>query len=416
MLPEIASRIPLVRRSKAPGLPLQRRFDELSALTVPPAGASHQDQVARACGVLNFAALIASDTGMPDLAAQLCWEQHQVFAEAGMLSGEIAVYALMPLVNIARLLTREGDGEAAYDVLHRLHAAALRRSTVDICGHVVDLSTLTNDPEDHARICKELWISVLIDGARALASLGRWTEAAEAMAAHRGIGDRLLDGRQIKIMSLMEQGRPDQACALIDSTTTTEEWEVAVAGLLRYYCRPADARVRLGLPAAVRNVISLISTADAGVAVFQARAGLTALDLLDGTQDHHAAQLCTAIAEIGTTDAYAAREILGHRGVRSTLSGEQLSTLQEVLDVSGLGAGSLKPAHGLALDTAVHAGIEGLRELLGGSTPSGTSEDGAETAVRGEDDAVEDGGGVTCKEQHQVGDFIGGCRASERDA
>jgi hypothetical protein len=26
------------------------------------------------------------------------------------------------------------------------------------------------------------------------------------MAAHRGIGNRLLDGRQIMIMSLMEQG------------------------------------------------------------------------------------------------------------------------------------------------------------------------------------------------------------------
>jgi hypothetical protein len=364
MLPEIASRIPLVRRPKAPGLPLQRRFDELSALTVPPAGASHQDQVARACGVLNFAALIASDTSMPELAAALCWRQHQVFADAGKLSGEIAVYALMPLVNIARLLTREGDGEAAYDVLHRLHEAALRRSTVDIRGHVVDLSTLTGDPEDHQRICKELWISVLIDGARALARIGRWTEAAEAMAAHRGIGERLLDGRQIKIMSLMEQGRPDEACALIDGTVTTEQWEVAVAGLLRYYCRPADACARSGLPAAVRRVIALISTPAPGVVAFQARAGLTALDLLDGEHQHLSVELRERAAAIGATDAYAARDILNHSCVSSGLSGEQQSSLREVLHASGLGAGSLPPHHALALNAAVQTGAETLRSLL----------------------------------------------------
>ncbi|MBE1592200.1 hypothetical protein ACFPOI_16320 [Nonomuraea angiospora] len=37
--------------------------------------------MARANGVLDYAALIASDIVLPSLAARLCWRQHEVFAE-----------------------------------------------------------------------------------------------------------------------------------------------------------------------------------------------------------------------------------------------------------------------------------------------------------------------------------------------
>src|SRR5262245_42716342 len=132
MIPAIASRIPLVCRPKAPALPLDERFTHLAGLTAAPAGASHHDLVARTSGVLNYAARIASDVGMPGLAAELCWRQHRVFAEGGNLTGDFAVMALMPLINISRLLTREGNGEAAYDVLRRLYRAAQHRDTAEI--------------------------------------------------------------------------------------------------------------------------------------------------------------------------------------------------------------------------------------------------------------------------------------------
>ncbi|GAB2325350.1 hypothetical protein [Streptomyces variabilis] len=216
MIPAIASRVPLVRRSKAPALPLEERINHLTGLTVAPAGASHHDLVARACGVLNYAALIASDVGLPRLAEDLCWRQHQVFANAGRLSGRVALMSLMPLVNLARLETRAGHGELAYSLLHCLNDAARHRNKTDIDGRTVDLSALTGTDEDHRAVCQELYVTLLVDGARALAQIGRWTEAADAMAQHRGIGNRLLDGRQIKIMALMEQGpgpagpRPDR--------------------------------------------------------------------------------------------------------------------------------------------------------------------------------------------------------------
>jgi len=123
MLPAMAGRIPLVRRTKAPALPLEERVNHLTGLTVAPAGAGHHDLVARTCGILNYAALIATDVGLPHLAADLCWRQHQVFADAGRLSGPIAVMSLMPLVNLSRLLTRDGQGDTAYDLLVRLNHA-----------------------------------------------------------------------------------------------------------------------------------------------------------------------------------------------------------------------------------------------------------------------------------------------------
>lgn len=138
--------------------------------------------------MLNFAALIASDTGLPDLAAELCWRQHGIFTDAASLKPDIVVMALMPLVNIARLLIREGDGTSAYGVLEQLYRAAQQRGATTIGGRDVDLSPWIRTDADDRTICTELWVALLVDGARALARSGRWTEAADTMAAYRGIG------------------------------------------------------------------------------------------------------------------------------------------------------------------------------------------------------------------------------------
>ncbi|MBR8640051.1 hypothetical protein KEF29_13985 [Streptomyces tuirus] len=134
--------------------------------------------------------------------------------------------------NLSRLLTRDGQGKAAYDLLVRLNHAARQREKTEIDGRTVDLSTLTGTDEDHRTVCQELYVTLLVDGARVLARIGRWTEAADAMAQHRGIGNRLLDGRQIKIMALMEHRLDQQARDLIDTSQSTEPWERAIA-LLR---------------------------------------------------------------------------------------------------------------------------------------------------------------------------------------
>ncbi|WP_435058135.1 hypothetical protein [Streptomyces sp. bgisy060] len=363
MIPAIASRIPLVRRSKAPALPLPERINHLTGLTVAPAGASYHDLVARACGVLNYAALIASDVGLPDLAEDLCWRQHRVFADAGRLSGRVAVMSLMPLVNLARLRTRAGHGELAYSLLNRLNEAARHRSKTEIDGRTVDLSSLTGTAEDHRTVCQELYVTLLVDGARALARIGRWTEAADTMAQHRGIGNRLLDGRQIKIMALMEQGLDQQARNLIDDAQPTEPWESGVAALLRAHCRPSAAPLpSADLDQARRAVASLLADPEPSTAVFQTRAGLAALDL--DANGPHPSTLTSALAEAAGLDAYAACEALAHPVARAFLGTEQAASLSAVVTNAGLGAGTLPADHQRALSESVALGEAELRRLL----------------------------------------------------
>ncbi|MFD5553755.1 hypothetical protein ACFWIA_07935 [Streptomyces sp. NPDC127068] len=365
MVPAIASRIPLVRRLKAPALPLEERITHLTGLTVAPAGAGHHDLVARASGVLNYAALIASDVGMPDLAAELCWRQHRTFAKAGNLTGAIAVMSLMPLVNVARLLTREGDGEAAYDVLTRLYRAAQKRGTTEIHGRTVDLAALISTDTDHRKVCEELWATLLIDGARALARIGRWADAADAMSAHRGIGNRLLDGRQIMVMALMERGLDQQALDMIDTTTPTEPWETTIAALLRAHCRSAPSPLPgPDLYVVLRETTTLLSVPEPSYAVFQTRSALAALDLAQDRAGEDAHPLTEAVATTAALDAYAAREALHHPVARRSLNDTQKQRLSTVIAEAGLGNGCLSPQHLDAVTDAVEKAEAALDDLL----------------------------------------------------
>ncbi|MEU3795682.1 hypothetical protein [Streptomyces fructofermentans] len=370
MIPAIAGRIPLVRRTKAPALPLEERINHLTGLTVAPAGAGHHDLVARACGVLNYAALIASDVGLPDLAEDLCWRQHQVFADAGHLGGRVAVMSLMPLVNIARLQTRAGHGELACRLLHCLNDAARHRTKVDVDGRTVDLSALTRTDEDHRTVCQELYITLLVDGARALARIGRWSEAADAMAQHRGIGNRLLDGRQIKIMALMEQGLDQQARDLMDTTQPTEPWEGAVADLLRAHCRLAVAPLpRADLDRAQHAVALLLDDPEPSYAVFQTRAGLAALDL--DNSGPLIDSLASPLTEAARLDAHAAREVLHHPVAAIVLDDEAKDLLNTVAAAAGLGSGALHAHHREALTGAVSHAETQLAGLLQVETAPG---------------------------------------------
>ncbi|MGW0486453.1 hypothetical protein [Nonomuraea sp. NPDC003214] len=365
MNPAIAARIPLVCRTKPPGKPLAKRIADLTALTHDPPGARHQESVARTCGILNISALIASDAALPGLAADLCWRQHKVFAQAGSLDREIAVMSLMPLINLARLLIREGDGKAAYALLNQLYSAAQRRGTAAIDGYDVDLSSLTHSHDSHRAVCEELWVALLIDGARALAQQGRWSEAADAMASHRGIGDRLLDGRQLKIMALLEQGRLVEATALIDSTMPAEPWETVVASLLHIAIRPGTtATSQDEVEHVLAQTYSLAAVQEPTTAAFRARLALTALDVTASHGQPSGAQLTAAAIDVASTDAYAARDVLAHPEMRSRMTDQQHEDLAAMIAAAALGTASIPDVHLKALVEAVEHAEERLRNLL----------------------------------------------------
>jgi hypothetical protein len=360
----LAARIPLVCTHRPPGAPLSERINYLSAQASQPGGASHRDQVARAAGTLNFAALIASDTGLPGLATALCWKQHEIFASAGTVPPDTAVIALMPLVNIARQQARQGDGHAAFRTLSELYHAARQRGTATIDGHHVNLAPLTHGPA-HKQACTELWAVLLTDGARALARDGHWTHAAQTMAAHHGIGTRLLDGRQIQVMALLEQGDHPKAAAMIDATISAEPWEEAVAAILRAHCQHQATPATSGEPSdAIAKTTELIRQAQPTTAAFCSRAGLTALDLATNRPEADTTPLHDAITKLAATDAYAARNALGHSLTRARMTCQQERQLTNVVTLAGLGPGRLSHAYMNALTTAVSQAEEHLRALL----------------------------------------------------
>src|SRR5690606_12683710 len=120
-LSQAARRFPLVARQRPVCRPLAERIQEITDLArTSNQSADTADGLAAAAAAQNRAALIASDCGMPDLAASLCRQQYELYMDARPLTAQTAKYALEPLINLSRLLMRAGDPEAASNQLKEL--------------------------------------------------------------------------------------------------------------------------------------------------------------------------------------------------------------------------------------------------------------------------------------------------------
>ncbi|WP_336215052.1 hypothetical protein [Nonomuraea sp. LPB2021202275-12-8] len=367
-LQAIARRFPLVSRSRPPGLTLQARVAELRKIAQESARLDDHERVTRASEVCNKAALIASDCALPELARELCWRQYDAFTWAGSLPVWAAKLALQPVLNIARQLIREGDGDGAYRILHQLFYAALNRTEAKIAGRRVGLREVTGTPGDHETVTKLLWAALLADGARALALAGRWQEAAEHAAKNRGVGTRLLDGRQVTILALADRGQLDQAIAMVQDSMTAEPWEEAVASLLRVYCqRAADADTKEDLAAMIRRALKLVEHADPSTTVFRTRIGITALDLAGYYDSALLQRLRQAVVGESASDAYAGREVLAHPELRPMMTVKQRQGLEALVQESGLGGGSMP--HDLLRDlmSSVTMAERRLQQVYSGS-------------------------------------------------
>lgn len=329
---------PLVLRSRPPGLPLGARIAELARLAEPASGAPCPGQVTRACEVLNKAALICSDCGLPDLARSLCRQQYEVFDQAKPWPSWAVKLGMQPLLNIARQLIREGDADRALALLESLHAAARCRASIIADGCLVDFGALTATAEDHKAVCLLIWTALLADGTRALARAGRWKEAAEQAAAHRGIGARLLDGRQVSVIARLAEGSPARAFELVEQSQVTEPWEHAVQEILRVLCgtavgnvTAADTRTMLAC------ALALAQAADVATAAARTRIGVVALDVAgDGSTDQ-AETLHAAVTALAMQDAYAAHDVLTRQSAAHRLTVGQSDALHDLVRASGLG-------------------------------------------------------------------------------
>lgn len=357
---------PLVERHRPPGLPLKTRITELRDLAAQPGTGDPHQQMIQAAEICNKAALTASDCGLPELAHALCWSQHEVYTTARPLPAATVKLALQPLLNIPRQLIREGRGEAAYALLESLFRAARDQTDTVISGRTVNLTHLTSDSGGHRTICTLVWAALLADGTRALAQAGRWQQAAEQAARHRGIGSRLLDGRQITILATVLNGETSKARSLVEQSTPSDLWEKPVQNLLRVLCgRAAGTVPEEYVNTMLTTTLALLQQTLPATAVFRTRAGLAALDLAEDHNGPQKSQLRAEVIANARRDAYAAREALTHRQLSSTMTKHQRQELVQLVEAAGLDAGLISAPLQRDLTTAVSAAERRLRNLLG---------------------------------------------------
>lgn len=331
---------PLILRPRPPGLPLDTRIAELGRLAEQTADMPRNNQVTRACEVLNKAALIYSDCGLPDLARGLCQQQYELFSQARPWPSWAVKLAMQPLLNIARQHIRESQADRALALLESLYTAARCRASVITDGFLIDFDTLTATAEDHKAMCLLIWTAMLADGTRALARAGRWKEAAEQAAAHQGIGTRLLDGRQVAVIAHIAEGSPARALELVEQSQITEPWERTIQGILRILCgfavgNIADADRR----AVLASALALAQAADVTTTAASARIGIVALDVAADGDIPQVEALHSAVTALAMRDAYAAHDVLTHQAATCRLTASQSNALHDLADASGLGTG-----------------------------------------------------------------------------
>ncbi|WP_147449615.1 hypothetical protein [Actinomadura pelletieri] len=311
--------------------------------------AAQKHDPVKAAAVHNRSALLASDCGLPDLARAWCHRHAQLHLDKAPLNGQAARRALEPLVNLARLRIRAGEGESAYQLLAALYTAVTVRTDTTVDGIEVPASTLTATADDHQQLHRWLWSIILADAPRALITAGRWHDAHVHMQHHRGIGHRLLDGLQIAIIAAATDDDPAGALALLNTATPDEPWERAVGACLTVLAgRTTDQTVTAMLHHYQRL------TARPELAVFHTRLGLSVLDataVAHHDADAHAAGLVRQT--LATRDGYAVRDLLAHPRCAALLTADDSSHAHGIVRQCHLGAKYLPPRLNDALTAAM---------------------------------------------------------------
>jgi hypothetical protein len=329
-----AERFPLIPRAKPICQAMDIRVARVRELA-DLAGQGTEGSLVRAAEAQNLAALILSDCGLPDLARELSWQQFEVFLTKRLLDTVMAKLALQPLINLGRLLIRGGDGTAAYQLLEALFKALKSRTDAVIDGRKIALAGLIGPDDAQREVLQWMWAVLLNDGTRALTRAGRWTEALQHVQRHKGIGDRLFDGRQVAILASASTGHGQAALHLLADSSTPTPWEQAVASCVSVLCgawagRPSESDITtmidryLALQPAPEHV------------VFHVRLGLCVIDLASG--DRRAQPVADTVlrAALDAADAYAAREALSHQICLKHTRTDAAEALTDTVRAAGL--------------------------------------------------------------------------------
>jgi len=346
-------RFPLVPRPRPACSALDARVGELCALA---ATAQRTGDRATASAVFNQAALLASDVGLPDLARTWCHRHAELHLHTQALTAQAARHALEPLVNLARLHIRAGAGDAAARLLDSLYQAVRMRTDIVLDDLAVPAARLTATVDDHAKLCQWLWTVLLADGVRARTTAGRWHDALAFLRRHKGIGQRMFDGRQIAIIASAIAGNWADAHALVNTTACTEPWETAVSDCLGVLCRHPEDPAAPAVATAMLDHCGQLDHRTMPI-TFRARVCLTALDAASNVNDVDPRPLAHAVIHqvLDAEDGYAARDLLRAPSACGYLDARQARDLTELVSICGLEGGAISPRLHVDLSTALDA-------------------------------------------------------------
>ncbi|KKD06536.1 hypothetical protein TN53_18520 [Streptomyces sp. WM6386] len=294
-----------------------------------------------ASAVYNQAALIASDLDLPDLAREMCHQHAAAYLHASPLPGMSAIRGLEPVVNLARLQIRAGHPAEGRQRLLNLSKAVEAGAAARFEGVNVP-ADLTATGEDLQEVRAWLWRVLLADGTRTFTTEGQWAEALAHIEAHRGIGKRMLDGRQVAVLAALVAGDTAWAAALLADTMPGDAWEQAVTTCLTVLCRRYTGQPIDGHLADLVTVYSGRKN-EPGMTVFDTRLGLTVLDAI-GSAEALAAHRIVEELHRRTThaeDGYAAREALAHPLFTEIATDRQAQECRALVRACALGAGTL---------------------------------------------------------------------------
>lgn len=236
---------------------------------------------------------------------------------------------LQPLVNLARLRIRGGDADAGRQILQSLYDAARSSSgQAVIDGRAVSLPALATPARE--ALTQWLWAVLLTDSLRALCKAGRWTDALRQAQQHDGIGQRLLDGRQVAVLAHASAGEQEEAWRILRETSASEPWEHVVNLCLRALTGGGCAEPATTMTSAY------LAFSDPGHPWFTACLGLTVAELAGPGDGRHAAIGKAASIATESRDAYIAREIVTSL-VAGAAAPETLTELNDIGFQSGLG-------------------------------------------------------------------------------
>ena len=341
----IARRFPLVARIRPVCHPLETRVGRLCELADT---ATRRADAGLASTVFNQSALLASDLGLPAYARELCHRHARLYLTRGPLPAMSAIRGLEPLVNLTRLHIRASRHDQGHQLLLGLYRAVTTGTKTTLDGITVP-AALTETDRQRGEVRAWLWRVVIADGTRALTSAGRWSEALAHIEEHRGIGLRIIDGRQTAILAAATTGDLSGALVLLEGTEAGDPWENAVTAVLTALCRPGDRR------AAEKAIDHWLALDDGeGLAVFSTRLALTALDAAGPDlpiAPNLLRHLIRRTSESG--DGYATRDLLAPPDVRSRLDSGTAASLERSLPACALDSGALPAALRSGLDDAL---------------------------------------------------------------